>query len=62
MLLREVIYILDTDLLFGLRGLIDRPADSLYDNMAELCPGQSFLDDPRNRLHVVRDDIVNQLL
>ena len=61
-LLREAISILDTDLLFGLGGLIDRPADSLQDNMAELRPGQCFLDDPRNGLHAVRDDVVNQLL
>ena len=61
-LIGEATEILNTDLLFDLRGLIDRPVSSLQDNMAELSPGRCFLDDPRNRLHAVRDHMVEQLL
>ena len=61
-LLYEAAELLNTSLLFGLQGLADYPVESLQDNMAELRPGLSFVDDPRNRLHAVKDNVVHQLL
>ena len=60
-LLSEAADLLNDSLLFGLEGLADYPVESLQDNMAELRPGLCFLDDPRNRLHAVKDNIVRQL-
>ena len=60
-LLREAANILNDTLLFGLQGLADYPVESLHDNMAERRPGLSFLDDPRNQLHTVRDNVLQHL-
>lgn len=53
---------LNRDLLFDIDDLVDRPVHSLRDNIAELRPGLSFLDDPRNGLHVIQNHVLDQLL
>ena len=60
-LLSEAADLLNDSLLFGLEGLANYPIESLQDNIAELRPGLCFLDDPRNQLHAVKDNIVRQL-
>ncbi|KAL8688231.1 MAG: hypothetical protein Q9218_005804 [Villophora microphyllina] len=60
-LLHEATSLLDGELLFGLTGLKTFPVSSLRDNLNDSQPGRSFVDDPRNGLHAVRDDVVDQL-
>jgi len=60
-LLHEAAKCLNDTLLFGLQGLAGYPVESLHDNMAERRPGRSFLDDPRNQLSTVKDNVLQQL-
>ena len=60
-LMREAADILNDTLLFGLQGLADYPVESLQDNMAERRPGLSFVNDPRNQLNAVKDNVLHQL-
>lgn len=59
--LSDACEILNDELLLGLAGLKAFSVTSLKDNMAELRPGLSFLDDPRNGLHAVRSNVVHQV-
>ena len=60
-LLSEAADLLDNSLLFGLKGLANYLIKSLQDNIAKLRPRLCFLDDPRNQLYTVKDNIVRQL-
>lgn len=59
--LSDAFEILNEELLLGLAGLTAFSVTSLKDNLAELRPGLSFLDDPRNGLHAVRSNVVHQV-
>ena len=52
--------ILENQLLFALNEYPRYPARILHDHSGDSTPGKSFLDDPRNQLHAVKDWLFHQ--